>query len=239
MLQIDFHCHSHFSHCGIHSIIELLTHAKSIGMTALTISDHAGPQLGSIPSPFFDRLHDPVPGIRMLKGIECNVPADGGQTDLPMRHLKHIDVVLLGLHNPSLPTGLGAERYTSLLLKTLEHNPFVDIVTHPNDATYPVDFDTVAAYCETHGHAVEINNAKTMLVRIDHDVTRSLIRACKRAKCRIAVCSDAHALLEVGQDSAVRPLLAEAGFPEELIVNRDAEAGLAFVEERRKMKAWS
>ena len=83
MLEVDLHVHSLFSECGIHTHIELLQHGKMLGLKAIAITDHGKTLKSRIPSPFFDRLKDPVDGIRLLKGMECNVVNDTGVVDLP------------------------------------------------------------------------------------------------------------------------------------------------------------
>ncbi len=235
MIPVDLHAHSHFSLCGLHSFIEMLSRARDLGMPALAITDH-GPSLGGrISTTFFDRLTDPVPGIRLLKGMECNLDGDRGGIDLPARLLPHCDVVLLGVH-PNTPAGLSASAYTDLLVRALERNPAVDLVTHPNSAEYPLDFGRLAAAAARLGVALELNNSKTALQRVSDDATEELLAACKRERCSIAVCSDAHALNEVGDDSAVRPLLQRMSFPEDRIVNRSAESAFAWIESRRAAK---
>jgi putative hydrolase len=235
MLTVDFHCHTLFSKCGLHTIVEMLTEAKARKLSALAITDH-GPLLkGGPPTTFFDRLSDPVDGIRMLKGLECNVADDSGTIDFPQQFVKYADIVLLGLH-PHLPLGKTADHNTALLMRALAKNPFVDIVTHPEDVQYPVDFDMLAAYAKENGIAVECNNSKVLNNRVSPERMIELLDACKKAGCRIAVDSDAHALREVGLDTSVRPLLGRTGFPSRLIVNETAESALAFVEERRKVK---
>ena len=52
----------------------------------------------------------------------------------------------------------------------------------------------------------------------------------------MAMNSDTHALLELGADDAVRPLLEKAGFPLERLVNRSADAASRFIESRRELK---
>lgn len=234
MLTVDFHTHSHFSYCGTHSIVEMLTQARTRGLAALAITDHTSDRFGHIPSPYFDRLVNPVEGIRLLKGVECNVCEEGKIDILPWT-LKHLDIVLMGMH-PNLPKEMGITRCTELMLACLEQNPCVDIVTHCNDETYRVDFDAIASWCARHGTAVELNNSKTALKRVGDDATRALIAACKAAGCRMAVNSDSHVLNEVGCDEAVRPFLVEADFPVELIVNWDEGGAMGFVEERRGNK---
>jgi putative hydrolase len=235
MLKVDFHSHTLFSKCGLHTIIEMLTEAKKRGLVALAITDHGSVLKSTTPSTFFDRLFDPVPGIRLLKGVECNIDGEEGAIDFPMKFLSFADIVLLGLH-PHLPEGKSKEHYTALLLRALEKNPFVDIVTHPEDVHYPVDFAELAVFAENRGMALECNNSKILHSRAPKELMLDLIYACKKAGCRMAVNSDAHAIGEIGLDESVRPLLKEAGFPEELIVNRGAESAFAFMEERRKIK---
>jgi putative hydrolase len=235
MLPVDFHSHTLFSKCGLHTIIEMLTEAKARGLAALAITDH-GPKLESCtPSTFWDRLLDPVVGIRLLKGMECNVISDEGDIDFPQKFLKYADIILLGLH-PHLPRGISAPKNTEFLLRALEKNPFVDIVTHPEDEAYPVEFDTLAEYAAGHGIALECNNSKILNKRVSSERLLALLDACKRAGCRIAVNSDAHAIGEVGLDESVRPLIEHAGIAPELVVNRTAESAFAFVEERRGKK---
>jgi len=235
MLEVDFHSHTHFSKCGLHSIIEMLAEARIRGLAALAITDH-GPMLQSgTPSTFFDRLVDPVDGIRLLKGMECNIASEDGAIDFPGKFLKFTDIILLGLH-PHLPAGKPKEHNTGLLIRALEKNPFVDIVTHPEDVQYPVDFDVLARYAKSHGVALECNNSKILNKRVSPELMVELLDSCKNIGCRIAVNSDAHALKEVGCDESVRPLLAQVGFPENLIVNKDAKSAFVFLEERRSIK---
>jgi putative hydrolase len=235
MLEVDFHSHTFFSKCGLHSIIEMLTEAKNRGLAALAITDHGPVLQGGTPSTFYDRLNDPVPGIRLLKGLECNIVSDVGTIDFPQKFLKYADIILLGLH-PHLPADKPKSHNTALLIRALEKNPFVDIVTHPEDVQYPVDFDKLALYAKERGIALECNNSKVLNKRVVPELMVELLDSCMRTGCRIAVNSDAHALMEIGRDDSVRPLLAQAGFPEELIVNRNAKSAFAFVEERRAVK---
>ena len=235
MLSVDFHCHTHFSRCGVHSLIEVLTEAKRLGMQGLAITDHGSALNSTTPPTYFDRLFDPVPGIRMIKGIECNIIDNKGVIDLPAYVIKYLDIILLGIH-PNVPANPDQNYNTEMLLTALQKNRAVDIITHPNDNAYLVDFNLIAKYAAQNGMAIELNNSKTALQRIDDTTTRALVAACKKAQCRIAVNSDAHGLQEIGQDSAVLPFLAEVNYPKELIVNHSADSAFAFVAERKQFK---
>jgi putative hydrolase len=236
VLKVDLHSHSLFSACGLHTIIEMLSYAKSVGLKALAVTDH-GTALGrQVPSPFFDRLSsDVVKGIRLLKGQESNVLGDSGAIDFPVKFLRFTDVVLVGLH-PNVDPLPKRPDYTDMLLLSLKKNPYVDVITHLNDPAFPVDFDRIAAAAKLSGMAVEFNNSKVLYKRVANDITARLIDACKKAGCRVVVNSDAHALHEIGLDGSIRPLIEKASFPKQLIVNETSRRAFDFIEERRKVK---
>lgn len=235
MLSVDFHTHSFFSVCGLHTHLEILERAKSLQMTAVAITDH-GPALSPrVSEPFFDRLHRPVEGIQLLKGMECNLVGERGEIDLPQKRLPYLDIVLLGIH-PNTENGLGRDAYTDMLLRAIEKNDAVDILTHLNDAQYPVHFDKVIAAATARGIVVELNNSKTLLHRIDPSVTRELVAVALSSGARMAVTSDMHAIEELGLDASVQPYLKEVNFPAERVVSSTAKRALAFIEERRPLK---
>ena len=204
-------------------------------MVGLAITDHGPAMGGHLASPFFDRLYDPLPGIRLLKGMECNLLEEPGRIDCPAQWLPFMDVVLLGIH-ANVPDGLGKTAYTDMLILAMENNPYVDIIVHPNASAYELELEPIVQSALDNDMVIEINNSRC-LPRLAHtESTRKLIDICARLNCPIVVSSDAHALNEVGQDSMVRPLLAEARFPHELIVNLDADRTFAFLEQRRPRK---
>jgi putative hydrolase len=235
LISVDFHVHSLFSHCGLHTILELLDRARSIGMKGFAITDHGLALGGRLNSVFFERFKCPDPEITIFKGIECNITDNNGTIDLPSTYLPFLDLVLVGIH-PNIEKGRSKEHYTSLLIKTLQKNRLVDIVSHPNDPSYPVDFFQLAKAASASGVAMELNNSKILYSRSSETEALHLLDACKTCRCHIAVNSDTHAIHELGDDSAVAPLLDTCGFPKELIVNHDAETAFAFIEKRRPFK---
>lgn len=230
--------HSLFSHCGLHTVLELIAQAKVLGMEAIAITDHGPTMKGRLTSVFFERFRSPDPSIRVLKGIECNLMDGEGTIDAPGEYLPFLDIILLGIH-PNTKRGLSREEYTDMLVKAIRKNPMIDIITHPNDPVYPVDYLHLAKVAAMEGVAVEINNSKVLYSRCSVEEAELLIAACKEAHCRIAVNSDTHAVHELGDDSAVAPLLARAAFPAELIVNRDMASAMEFIETRRRFKVLS
>ncbi|MCL2183267.1 MAG: PHP domain-containing protein [Chitinispirillia bacterium] len=236
MIQFDLHVHSIFSQCGIHTVLELLDYAKNIGIKGFAVTDH-GLTLpgGRLNSPFFERFRSPCPDVRILKGVECNLVNDRGEIDAPWHLIKFIDVVLLGIH-PNTPKGLSADAYTDMLIAAIRRNKCIDIITHPNDVTYPVDYKRLAREAKSAGVALELNNSKIMLARTGIESAYDLVRACLDEGCRMAVNSDTHAIHELGLDDSVRPILKDTGFPDGMIVNRDEKSALEFIEGRRGNK---
>jgi len=216
-------------------VLELIAQAKARDMKAIAITDHGPTLKGHLTSVFFERFRSPDPALRVLKGIECNITDSEGSIDVPHDYLPFIDIILLGIH-PNTPQGQTREAYTDLLVKAIRKNPMVDIITHPNDPAYPVDYLRLAKVAAMEGVALEINNSKVLYARCRIEEAEALIAACKEAHCRIAVNSDTHAIHELGDDSSVAPLLARASFPQELIVNRDISTALEFIEKRRSFK---
>jgi putative hydrolase len=108
VIEFDFHVHTFFSNCGIHTHLEMLARARALGMRGLAITDH-GPMLkGRINSPFFERFHGPVDDVKLLKGMECNLSELPGEIDVPAQILHFLDIVLLGIH-PNTDPGLEAK----------------------------------------------------------------------------------------------------------------------------------
>lgn len=235
MLIADLHVHSLFSACGLHTCLELIEHGRRIGIKAMAITDHGRAVGGHLTSVFFERFQSPYPDLKIYKGIEHNVLDEKGTVDVEWTIMPFVDLLLLGVH-PNLKPGRSKEHYTDMVLAAMEKNPFVDIISHPNDPMYPVDYKIAAKKARERGMALELNNSKILYKRSTTEDALDLIHACGEAGCMMAVNSDTHALLELGRDDAVRPLLEKAKFPEELIVNRTLETTEKFIEGRRGLK---
>ncbi len=235
MIQFDLHVHTFFSLCGIHTVMELIHHAHSLGMKGFAVTDHGLTLGGRLNSPFFERFKSPVKDVNVLKGVECNVLDENGTIDKPKLLMPFIDIVLLGIH-PNSTSGKTVENYTDMLIRAIEKNPCVDIITHPNDPVYPVDYESLAQAAKKAGVAIELNNSKILYNRSSIESTTALVEACKRAGCLMAVNSDTHAIHELGLDDSVRPILQSVGFKEEMIVNRTEKSALEFVDSRVERK---
>ena len=75
-----------------------------------------------------------------------------------------------------------------------------------------------------------------MYNRVSAEITENMLTACKDTGCLIAVNSDAHALNEIGLDDSVAPLLKNVCFPEKLIINRNIDFALSFLDRKKQVK---
>lgn len=239
MLKIDLHSHTLFSSCGVHTVVEMLTAARERGISVLAITDHGPATKGTINNVFFERLHDPVPGIRLLKGMECNFTTQKGDIDMPPAFVQWADIVLCGFHQGAytrIPTDLPPKRYVDIIHRALDKHPYIDVITHPNNKNFLPDLGALAQLAKERGIALELSNAQVNRKRVSQEITRALIEACMTAGCCVTVSTDSHAINELGDDSQIRLLMAEAGFPDELIANRDENVLHSFLKRRQEVR---
>ncbi len=232
MIAVDLHSHTLMSQCGIHTHLEMLKAAREKGLSGLAITDHGPALKGRLPSPVYERLVQPVPGIRYIKGIEANVTDAEGAIDVPDWLLPLLDIVLLGLH-VRFPWRRGSEDWTDALIEAMRRNPWVDVITHPVDENFPLDLERLAKEAQKLGMALELNNSKVLYKRTTTNEVSRFLAICRDTGCKVAVCSDSHTVEEIGGDESVRPLLEASGIPGAQIVNASAGTAFAFIAARR------
>ncbi len=232
MISVDLHSHTLMSQCGIHTHLEMLHAARDRGLAGLAITDHGPALKGRLPSPVYERLGQPLEGIRLIKGIEANVTDAEGAVDVPDWLLPLLDLVLLGLH-VKFPRPAHHADWTDSMLAAIRRNPWVDLITHPVDENFPMDIERLAVAAKVQGIALELNNSKVLYKRTSPERVRQFLDVCRETGCRIAVCSDAHTVCEIGGDESVRPLLEASGIPASQIVNATPGMAFGFVAARR------
>ncbi|WP_017872397.1 PHP domain-containing protein [Candidatus Caldatribacterium saccharofermentans] len=217
----DLHVHTIASGHGYSTILENVQVAKRKGLLALGIADHT-PSMPGGPSPLYfeARGHFPreVLGVRLYFGAEVDILDEEGHLDLPERILRRLDFVIVSLH-PQVFQGGSREVNTRALLRALEH-PLVDIVAHPGNPRYPLDYAEVVGRAVRLGKVIEINNSSFSVSRRGSEENCRLIA--QEVKSRggwVMVSSDAHFCEEVGEFGEALRLLEDVGFPRERIVN--------------------
>ena len=212
-LKGDLHCHSAASdgHAGIR---EMALAARMHGLKYLAITDHSQhltiahgldhkrllKQIDEIES-----LNDELKGIRLLKGIEVDILADGS-LDLPDQVLSHLDLVIGAVHSQF---HLSRDKQTERILRAMDR-PYFTLLAHPSGRllqkreAYDVDMARIIRQARERGCFLELNSQPQRL-----DLNEYHCRMAHDEGVLVSINSDAHAeqnfdFLQYGVDQARR-----------------------------------
>jgi DNA polymerase (family 10) len=194
----DLHCHSNWSE-GTMTIKEVVEKAKGLGFSYVAITDHSK-SLGIAHGLDEERLkeqgkeieaiNDELEGFTVIKGIECDIKADGSM-DLSNSSLADLDIVIASIHSGFKND---EETMTNRMISAI-HNEYVDIIGHPTGRIiqkrkpYPLNLDKVIEEAAAQRVALEINAYPE---RLDLDDVSS--RKTMEAGALVSIGTDAHAL---------------------------------------------
>jgi DNA polymerase (family 10) len=217
-LRGDLHMHSTWSD-GKSSIEEMVGACAQRGYAYCAITDHSKSlaMTGGLDAAKLKRqwleaaeVADRHPEIRLLRGMEVDILADGS-LDLEDELLAQLDVVLVSVHSRF---DLPASKQTERVVRALEHAE-VNILAHPTgrligrrDAVQ-MDLEEVFAAAKAHGVIVELNAHPERLDLRDADVMRA-----RELGLEVIINTDAHgprdlALMRYGIDQARRAWLTK------------------------------
>ncbi len=227
----DIHTHSVASGHAYSTIDENFRFAAEKGLEMVALTEHGPAMAKTINHIYFANLSilpSVLHGVRLLKGIELNIISPDGTIDLEEEFLKKLDLSIASLHIPTFAPMTKAEN-TSAYLKAME-NPLVDIIGHPGDPRYDVDYDAVYQVAKETKTLLEMNNCSLIPggFRDGSDlIMRKLLEKSAEDGVPIVLGSDAHFYASIGDVSRVEDLLATISFPEELVLNTNPEKLLA------------
>ncbi len=196
-----FHCHSTWSD-GKASIEEMADAAQKLGYKYLGIADHSqsltvagglSPERVRRQQAEVDAVSKRVKGIRIFKGTECDILADG-RLDYDDDTLANFDYVVASVHSHF---GQSVEQMTERIVRAL-HHPRVTMLGHATGRLllrregYKVDLEAVLQAAARNNKLIEINAQPD---RLDLDWVH-----CKRAKAlgvRLVINPDAHSTGEL------------------------------------------
>ena len=232
------HCHTLYSD-GKHSVADMARAAKERGWSFLGVSDHSA---AAFYASGMSREHvlaqhaeidalnaDPATGIRVLKGIEADILADG-RLDYDAETRSRFDYVIGSIHSRF---AMDAAAMTERILRALD-DPALTILAHPTGRLllarepYPFDVDAVIEKAAAVGVALELNADPR---RLDLDWRHVL--AAKRAGATIAIGPDAHSANAL-DNTTVGVGMARKGWLEarDVLNTRGAEDVIAFAKQR-------
>ena len=196
-LQGDLHVHTRATD-GRSSLAEMATAARVAGLKYIAITDHSrrvamahglDPARLARQGAEIDAFNAAHAGLRVLKGIEVDILADGS-LDLPDRALESLDVVVAAVHSR---LDLSRARQTERILAAME-NPRVAILAHPTGRLLEerdacdVDMLAIVRKARERGIALELNAHPDRL-----DLDDIHCRMAKDEGVMLSIDSDAHA----------------------------------------------
>lgn len=220
---MDTHTHSVASGHAYSTVDENLRWAAEQGLELVALTDHAPGMKDTTGHAYFANLHvlpERLHGVRLLRGIELNIMDFDGTVDMDEKVLSRLDLCIASLHTPCIKPGSRKEN-TRAILKAMEH-PYVDIIGHPGDPRYDVDYKEVFRQAKETGTLLEVNNASLIPGGFrdgSQENVKQILMMSMTEGVPVVLGSDAHFYTGIGNFSHAEALLREVGFPEELVLN--------------------
>lgn len=169
-------------------------------------------------------------GVKIYMGCEVNIMDYDGNIDLKEYGLKGCDVVIASLHIPCIKPG-SIEQNTNALIKAMD-NPYVNIIGHPDDSRYPVDYERLVRAAKEKHVLLELNNTSLnpsgpRQGAYENDV--HMLNLCKELGVSISIGSDAHIKESICDFDRAYKVIEDTAFPDELIVNSDYRLYESFI----------
>jgi DNA polymerase (family 10) len=232
------HCHTNYSD-GSSTVEELALACRAAGYQYVGITDHsqAAAYAGGLTGDDLLRQADEVDevngrleGIRVLKGVEADILADG-RVDFDEQVLGRLDFVIASIHSRF---NMSPPEMTARMLAAMD-NPFLTIIGHPTGRLllsrdpYGVDLDAIIEKAAASGVALEINADPRRL-----DLDWRVLPRVKAGGAMISIGADAHSLAGIG-NVAYGVGMARKGWlgPDDLLNARSADDFVAWARRRR------
>lgn len=165
-IEVDTHCHTIASGHAYSTIVENAKAASEKGLKMIAITDHGPAMPGTFHEAYFGYMKvipRKIEGVYVLRGIEANIIDHNGTLDISEKYLKRLDIVLAGFHRPCYMGG-SVEQNTYAAIEAMK-NPYVDILVHPGNPEFPMDFERVVQAAKEYNVHIEINNSSFIITR--------------------------------------------------------------------------
>lgn len=193
---LDLHTHTIMSGHAYNTMQEMIRSASEKGVRLLGITEHA-PRIPGACHPFYFINFRVVPreqfGIKLMLGCELNIIDYKGNVDLEPRYLAGLDYAVASIHEPCYDSGTTAQN-TAAYLGVMK-NPAVQIIGHPDDGRFPIDYETLVCAAKEHHVLLEVNSSSLhpechRLNARENYIT--MLELCRRYKVSVIMNSDAH-----------------------------------------------
>ncbi|MGN0242760.1 MAG: phosphatase [Lachnospiraceae bacterium] len=237
--ELDAHTHSIASGHAYSSITEMAEAAHQKGLKLLGITEHTKGMPGTCHPIYFANV-DVIPrmykDMKLLIGAETNIIDFDGKVDQDPDMLMHVDYNIASMHGPCLKSGT-REQNTQAYIGAMK-NPYIQIIGHPDDERFPVDFEALVIAAKKHHVLLELNNNSINPngFRMNtFENASTMLRYCKQYEVPIIMDSDAHIACDIGRYDFSIDVIRSVDFPEELIVNTSVDRFLSYL---KKLPYW-
>ncbi len=159
-IVVESHSHTIASGHAYNTIDEMAKAANEKGIQLLAITEHA-PKMPGTCHPFYFYNLKVVNRVRhnveLLLGAELNIIDYDGNVDADREILDCLDIAIASLHPPCIQAGT-KEQNTNAMIGAMK-NPYVNIIGHPDDARFPIDYEKVVIAAKENHVLLELNNS--------------------------------------------------------------------------------
>lgn len=238
-IEVDAHTHTIASGHAYGTINEMAKAASEMGVRLLGITEHTSSVPGTCDDIYFLNLKvlpRQMYGIDVMFGAELNIIDYEGNIDLDDSYFPNLDIRIASMHIQCYQPGT-MEQNTAALIGAIR-NPKIDLIGHPTDGTFLLDYEAVVrAAAESHT-LLEVNNhglrSRSRINAFDNACT--MLKLCRKYDVPVACDSDAHFMTDIGNISHIAKAIEAVDFPEELILNHSAEQFKAFLRHNRELE---
>lgn len=239
-IEIDTHTHTLASGHAYNTIREMAAMAAKKGLKGLAITEHAPEMPGTCHLYYFQNLRIVLRrmcGIELMLGTELNILDEEGEVDLSQKILQELDIAIASMHTPCFQEERSKERVMKAYRNVMQ-NEYVDIIGHPDDGRFPIDYAELVKEAKRTGTLLEVNNSSLRPegFRVNtRENSLRILEECKRQGAMIVLGSDSHVDVDIAEFPYAQSVLEEIDFPEELIANVTLERLKTSLKRNKKM----
>lgn len=236
-ILVDVHTHTLSSGHAYSTVDENMKAACKKELEMVGMTDHSPGMPGSTHMFHFANLKaipNELYGVKVLRGVEANIVNYEGDIDMPQEVLASLDITIASLHPPCID--FADEETVTAGIEKVMRNPYINVIGHPGDNRYPMNWERVVKASKETGTLLEVNNASLKPGSFRPGVRENLIKMlayCKQYHTPVVLGSDAHFYTEIGEFKEAIELLKEVDFPEELVLNTNTERLVSFIKQKR------
>ena len=123
-------------------------------------------------------------------------------------------------------------------IHTMERDT-VDIIGHPDDGRFPVDYEKLVKAAKETGTLLEINNSSLSPYGYRENTRENsiqMLKFCKQYGTKVVLGTDAHVDAAIGEYPYVFEVLEAVDFPEELVANTTLDKLLASLKRNKNLR---